>query len=69
MPRKISTRSIASISLCKYRTLMPMLAQIIGQFLRGPLGQGGHQHPLLYLHPFARFLDQIVDLALQRLDA
>ena len=44
------------------------LAQVIGQFLGGALGQGGHQHALLGVGPLAAFVDQVVDLARERLD-
>ena len=44
------------------------LAQIVGQVFRRALGQRGHQHALLLRSPGATLLNQIVDLALERLD-
>ena len=44
------------------------LAQVIGEFLRGALGQRGHQHALLGIGALAAFVDEIVNLPRQRLD-
>ena len=45
------------------------VAQVIGQFLRRALGQGRDQRAFFFVGAFADFLDQIVDLAFERLDA
>ena len=44
------------------------VAQVIGQFLGGALGERGDQHALLGVGALAAFVDEIVDLALQRLE-
>jgi len=44
------------------------LAQVIGQLLGGALGERGHQYPLFGFGPPAAFVDQVVNLARQRLE-
>ena len=44
------------------------VAQVIGQFLGGAFGERGDQHALLRVGALAAFVDEIVNLALQRLD-
>src|SRR5439155_22176479 len=44
------------------------VAQVIGQFLGGAFGQGGHQHALLFLHALPGFFNEIVNLPLERFD-
>ena len=44
------------------------VAQVIGQFLGGALGERGDEHAFLHVGALAAFLDQIVNLALERLD-
>ena len=39
------------------------LAQVIGQFLGGALGERGDQHALLGVGALAAFVDQVVNLA------
>ena len=43
-------------------------AQVIGQFLGGALGERRHEYALLRVGAFAAFLDEIVNLALERLE-
>ena len=44
------------------------VAQVIGQFLGGAFGERGDQHAFLCVGALAAFLDQIVNLALERLE-
>ena len=43
-------------------------AQVIGQFLGGAFGQRRHERAFLRVGAFAAFLDEIVNLALERLE-
>ena len=42
----------------------PVFGQIVGEIFRHPLGEGGHQHPLLLLGPGADLAQQVVHLTL-----
>ena len=44
------------------------VAQVIGQLLGRAFGERGDEDPLLPFHAFARFFDQVVDLAAKRFD-
>ena len=44
------------------------LEQVVGQVLGHLLGQGGDQHPVALVDPLVDLLDEVVDLALGRLD-
>ena len=59
-------RSIASMSEWRYRTRTPVLLEVVGQVLRHPLGQGGHQDPLPPFLAEPDLVEQVIHLPFHR---